>query len=289
MDDRCLKSSLSLSLMVLLTASAGTAAAQPTDSVLAIGDGTIVVDVGGPSLDLGAKVEITRRTPDGRFVAIGDWCVAGISIVYGEREITAWPVAALGPVAVGMDATVIKLVGEEKGAWLEQAAGRGCAGAQTRLGQRYLRGRDVAMDETKGLHWLREAAKQDEPHALMELADHVRRSLGEDRQEAFKLNLRAAEQGSWLAQKKVGHAYLLGNGVEQNVNEAELWYRRAADTAPSFDEPLYDLAHWLEMLDEAQSLGGRSARDMALEIYRESARKGGEKSQRELRKRGLQW
>ena len=44
----------------------------------------------------------------------------------------------------------------------------------------------------------------------------------------FKLNLRNAENGDPVAQLEVGRAYLGGNGVEADEDQARTWLQQAA-------------------------------------------------------------
>ncbi len=46
---------------------------------------------------------------------------------------------------------------------------------------------------------------------------------------AFHWYLQAAEQGHADAQYQVGLMYELGQGVDKDIGEAELWYQRAVD------------------------------------------------------------
>jgi TPR repeat protein len=52
-------------------------------------------------------------------------------------------------------------------------------------------------------------------------------------QEALRLFRKAADNGSALAQAKVGFLYADGKGIPQDYSEAVKWYRRAAERGES--------------------------------------------------------
>jgi TPR repeat protein len=62
--------------------------------------------------------------------------------------------------------------------WLVLAANQGHAGAQALLGQLYLGGVDLPFDAVSGTSWLEAAAAQNQPEALMALAESAASGLG---------------------------------------------------------------------------------------------------------------
>lgn len=90
---------------------------------------------------------------------------------------------------------------EKAGEWyrralsmLEKAAQQGAVNAQTNLGERYLRGRDVTADPEKAREWLE----------------------------------KSAAQGHLAAQILLGFAYLRGEGLPADPEKARLWLEKAA-------------------------------------------------------------
>ena len=153
--------------------------------------------------------------------------------------------------------------------WFRKSAEQGDAEAQVALGSCYMRGEGVVRDFNEAMKWYQKAAKQDvafakywigffyenglgveaniteaikwyvqAEHQGLDLAQY---SLGlcylngdgvaRDIEKAFSLLLKAAEQGFVNAQSLVGAAYYTGRDgiVEQNLVEAEKWFRKAAE------------------------------------------------------------
>ncbi len=110
---------------------------------------------------------------------------------------------------------------------LLQAAEQGDAEAQYRLGERYLLGDGVAMNDEEAYKWFAQAAVQGHRQAQHDLAVHYELN---DKVEALKWWRMAADQGSAEAQRHMGRYYDHGvGGVEQNDGEAEKWYTLAAE------------------------------------------------------------
>jgi TPR repeat protein len=92
---------------------------------------------------------------------------------------------------------------------IRRAARRGDVGAQALLGQIYLEGRGVAVDEAEGLHW----------HAV------------------------AASAGNVESMNMVGRCHELGRGTPVDEALAAVWYRKAA--ANGLDWGIYNYANLL--------------------------------------------
>lgn len=186
-----------------------------------------------------------------------------------------------------MDARIVSLEGAEHIAWLQKASAAGCNGAQLVLGRAYYWGHGVGADEKKGFSLILSAAESGHGKAQYVYAHLLTLQATPDaagarrRQKSFSWYLKAAENGYWLAQKSVGHAYVIGNGTSINLTEAERWYRKAAANKYFPDEdPLHDFGFWLEATGH---------KNKAIAIYRERARQGGKKSQDKLSQMGVEW
>ena len=114
---------------------------------------------------------------------------------------------------------------------LHQAADRGDAEAQARLGSMYLYGNGVTQDHAEAIKWYRRAAEQGLADAqnYLGLMYFMGQGVTQDRAEAVKWYRRAAEQGYASAQHNLGVAYDIGEGVPQDHAEAAKWRRRAAE------------------------------------------------------------
>ncbi len=83
---------------------------------------------------------------------------------------------------------------------------------------------------------------------------------------------KAAEQGNWFAQFKLGEMYYYGVGVNQNYTEALKWYRKSA--AQGIMKAEFSVA---EMYRKGE--GGEPNYKLALKWYQVSAEKGFSDSQ----------
>ena len=100
---------------------------------------------------------------------------------------------------------------------LREAAERGDAEAQFRLGDIYYEGKEVSQDHSEALKWFRKAAEQGHAGALSH----------ELYQKAILPE--AAEQGDAEAQFRLGSIYYQGRGVPLDHSEALKWLRKAAE------------------------------------------------------------
>lgn len=136
--------------------------------------------------------------------------------------------------------------------WLQKAASQGHRDAQAILGSLYSRGEGVPKDMGKSAHWLRLAATQGDAEAQFKIGAlyYMGEGVPKDQSEALRWfhksadqgnkdaieflsrqdgTLRAdAEAGDAEAQLLLGSAYLEGEGVPQNINEAVRWIRLSA-------------------------------------------------------------
>jgi anti-anti-sigma factor len=111
-----------------------------------------------------------------------------------------------------------------------EAAERGDAEAQYRLGTCYENGTGIDQDFAQALAWYRRSADQGHVGAQHALATAYAYGMHvpQDYDEAVRWYLKAAEQGYAESQYAVGMNYSYGIGVEQDSLEAEKWYRKAA-------------------------------------------------------------
>src|SRR5574344_341256 len=111
-----------------------------------------------------------------------------------------------------------------------QAARRGEADAQFRLGVLFDKGRGVVQDDDQALQWFRRAAQQGHAKAQYNLAvmlDAGRGTAPDDAQ-AAQWYLRAAEQGDAAAQYNLALMLVKGEGVPQGETAAAQGFLQAA-------------------------------------------------------------
>jgi hypothetical protein len=113
----------------------------------------------------------------------------------------------------------------------EQERGPREAGAQNKLGLKYLTGDGVPQDYAEAAKWFRQAAEQGLAVAQLHLGIMHRKGMGvpRDDAEAAKWYRQAAEGGLANAQYNLGYLHENGQGVAQDFTEALHWYRKAAE------------------------------------------------------------
>ena len=136
------------------------------------------------------------------------------------------------------------------------------------------------------LEQLRQAAERGDLNALVNMAYIYRNGVNgvqQDKNEALKWYLRAAERGHANSQAYVGHAYLTGNGIEIDKRKAAMWLEKASaqgDTSAQFnlgvmyEQPLFSTG------DEAT--GVPRSYEKAAGLYLAAAAKGHAKAQLNL-------
>jgi len=127
---------------------------------------------------------------------------------------------------------------------LRNAADDGDASAQKALGDRYLKGEGVAMDEAEGVNWLKRAADQKHSGSQVKLGFwyETTRSAMQDDIEATKWYRLAAENGDREGMFDFGTMYANGHGVAQDFKQAMSWFLKAAQECEA--EP-----KWYEFYD----------------------------------------
>ena len=114
--------------------------------------------------------------------------------------------------------------------FLTQAADRGLAVAQYRLGTLYERGQGVAVDSVKAMHWYELAASQGNRKAMHNLAVAYASGPTTKRNmtEAARWFAKAAALGLSDSQFNLAVLYERGEGVPQSLADAYKWYAVAA-------------------------------------------------------------
>jgi localization factor PodJL len=116
--------------------------------------------------------------------------------------------------------------------FLTQAAEKGQAVAQYRLGTLYERGQGVAADGAKAVHWYGLAAAQGNRKAMHNLAVAHASGSGSKKNmpEAARWFAKAASFGLSDSQFNLAVLYERGDGVPQSLVDAYKWYSIAAAT-----------------------------------------------------------
>jgi localization factor PodJL len=114
--------------------------------------------------------------------------------------------------------------------FLSQAAEKGQAVAQYRLGTLYERGQGVPADSAKAMHWYEMAANQGNRKAMHNLAVAYAGGVAgkKNMTEAARWFARAAALGLSDSQFNLAVLYERGDGVPQSLTDAYKWYSVAA-------------------------------------------------------------
>jgi|GEM_PF-4216389 len=113
---------------------------------------------------------------------------------------------------------------------LERLSAAGRAWAHYRLGLRFLRGKDVALDEQRGGQLIKQAALQDLAAAQYRLGALYEAGLGfeQDFVQARLWYAKAAFAGNRKAMYNLGVLYAEGSGIAQDYARAHDWFTKAA-------------------------------------------------------------
>lgn len=119
--------------------------------------------------------------------------------------------------------------------WLETAADRGDARAETIVGVMHENGAGYPPDPVEALSWYRRAAAHGDAMAESYIGTAYDSGTGvaADVQEALKWYRMAAAQGLDGAEISLGVHYQYGEGVRRDKAEALRWYRKVADADPA--------------------------------------------------------
>ena len=110
----------------------------------------------------------------------------------------------------------------------QNAAERGLASAQFRLGLALIDGSLAGQDPVTGEAWMRRAALAGNLDAAYRLGERHVKGPELDYAEAAKWYRQAAEAGHQAAARALSSLYLSGNGVAQDAEEGKRWLRAAA-------------------------------------------------------------
>ncbi len=115
--------------------------------------------------------------------------------------------------------------------FIREAAEKGNAEAQFRLGWCYRNGYGLTKSDTEAIKWYHKAAEQGHAQAQNNLGFCYKHGLGvaKNYTEAANWYRKAAIQGNVMAQSNLGNCYYDGQGVAQDYAEAVKWYRNAAE------------------------------------------------------------
>lgn len=115
--------------------------------------------------------------------------------------------------------------------WFKKDAENGNNDSQLMVGLLLLDGLGVNQNTDLALNWFDRAAKQGNQKAI----EYVNALTDEtDVKKIHKLSLDAAQNGDAKAQYNLGVNYEYGFGVEQDMNQAFSWYKKAADQGEPF-------------------------------------------------------
>jgi hypothetical protein len=152
-----------------------------------------------------------------------------------------------------------------------EAAMRGEAWAQTKLGKIYMAAADDPQRLELGINLLRAAAEQSDADALLSLSSLSESGTGmtQSQFDSFQYCAEAAELGLAEAQHRLAAMYAEGRGTTVDSDAAIIWYRRAA--TQGYAPAKYSLA--LALLSSLRE-GERSAEALQ---WLESAAKDGQR------------
>ena len=165
---------------------------------------------------------------------------------------------------------------EQAAHWMKLAAEQGLAQAQFEYGEILESGRGVERTGTAdAASWYIQSSNQGNPKAMLKLAKLYFGGLGvkQDTYQAFKWALKAEEnsiagstelrqqimeqinntaaKGVVYAQYMMAIIYLEGQGIEKDINQAELWLRKAA--SQGYPDAQYDLGKMLVTMNDTSS------------------------------------
>lgn len=112
-----------------------------------------------------------------------------------------------------------------------RSAIKGNSEAQYRMGKYYAESNTKHTDYEEALKWYKVSASQGNKKAQFELGmlyDGGKVKCKDYKSQAMKCYLGLAESGFPTAQCMVGMKYKFGDGVEEDINEAIKWFKRAA-------------------------------------------------------------
>ena len=129
---------------------------------------------------------------------------------------------------------------------LTEKAKEGDRRAKYQVGVMYRDGKGVKEDKKEAFKWMLEAAEQEYVFAQYSVGNMYYNGEGvaQDKEKAFEWYLEAAEQEYVLAQYSVGNMYYNGEGVAQDKEKAFEWYLEVAKKG------LVEAQHYLSIMYE---------------------------------------
>lgn len=158
--------------------------------------------------------------------------------------------------------------------WFKKAAEQGHVEAQNMLGRCYEEGWGTVKDEEEAFQWFKKAAEQGNATAQCNLADYYRKGVfvKKDYKKSFKWFDKAAKQGNATGQSVLGVYYEYGLGVEKDENQAFKWYKKAAEQGDANGQ--YSIGKLFE-----NGIGTRENPIQAFQWYKKAAEQGDERAQ----------
>lgn len=158
--------------------------------------------------------------------------------------------------------------------WLTRAADGGSADAQHLLGRKFMIGKtDDGVDFNKSIHYLKKAAQQGHPKAMMWLREIHEQPFREgygtapekfwDMKQAIDWYMKAANLGQSYAALALGRIYAANDPVPADFAKAAFWYKKSAQL---------DNVYAMLKLSELYETGKGGTRDAkAAQIWRRRA------------------
>lgn len=157
--------------------------------------------------------------------------------------------------------------------WYRKAADEGYAPAQVGVGDLYAKGDGVRQDHYRAQEWYKTATRLSRnADAHFKVGEGYFRGLGvpQDYGAALTYYRTAATQGHPVAQYLIGSMYEAGWGVERDLIEAWIWYKRALPSAAviAAHEEGYDVNIAFTRVNKQMNISQRdeAAKRLAAEI-----------------------
>jgi len=160
-------------------------------------------------------------------------------------------------------------------AMLTRAAEHGADASQVLLAVAYLNGdAGLTRDPGRAAYWFEQAAIRGNAYAEERLGDLYEQGIGiaENRKLAFDWRVKAARRGSLEAQVKVGRMLQDGIGVGRDIDQAIYWFHRAAAEGNAEAQSLLDHLDHYGSDKELDQAVGRSWFEAAAKRGYEAAR-----------------
>jgi TPR repeat protein len=162
---------------------------------------------------------------------------------------------------------------------LEDAARKGDAEAQFRLGLNYRSGDDgFPKDQVQAWTWIRKAAQRGNVAAQTTLAFALANGSGvtKDDAEAVSWYRKAALQGNAIGQSYLGAMLIAGRGTKADPVEAATWYRKAAEQGDAQAQLILGAMY-------EEGFGVAQDKTEAAAWYRKAAAQGSKKAEERLK------